>query len=136
MSIDLVKIKTVQNWPQPQSVSQLKGFLGFTRYYRRFVKGYGVIYKPLTTLLKKNQFKWSKKATDVFQALKVAMVSPPILALPNFSEEFILKIDACGMGIEVVLMQGGHPVTFISNALSPKHQALSIYKKKLLAIYM
>ena len=55
-------------------------------------------------------------------------------AMPNFSKEFTIEIDASRVGIRVVLMQKGHPLAFISIALSPKHQALSMYKKELLAI--
>ena len=54
VSIDPNKIKAIQNWPQPQNVTQLRRFLGFTGYYRGFVKSYGIICKPLTNLLKKN----------------------------------------------------------------------------------
>ena len=62
------------------------------------------------------------------------MVNPPVLALPNFSEKFIIETDASGVGIGAVLMQGGHPVAFISKAFSSRHQALSVYQKELLAI--
>ena len=62
------------------------------------------------------------------------MVSPPVLALPNFSEKFIMETDAFGGGTEAVLMQGGHPLAYISKALSSRHQALSVYEKELLAI--
>ena len=62
------------------------------------------------------------------------MITPPVLGLPNFSEDFIIETDASGIGIGVVLMQKGHPLAFISKALSPKHQSLSVYKNELLAI--
>ena len=118
----------------PKNVSQLRGFLGLTGYYKRFIKGYGSICKPLTNLLKKNQFVWTQETTEAFQTLKSAMVSPPVLALPNFSKKFIVETDASVGGIGVVLMQGGHPLAYISKALSIKHQALSVYEKELLAI--
>ena len=129
VSTDPDKIKAVQNWPQPQNVTQLRGFLGLTGYYRRFVKGYGVICKPLTNLLKKNQFRWTTEATEAFQTLKKNMISLPVLALPNFSKKFIVKTDALGVGIGAVLLQGGHPLAFFSKALSVKHQAMSVYEK-------
>ena len=134
VSTDPENIMAIQKWPQPQNVSQLRGFLGLTRYYRRFVKGYGSICKPLTTLLKKNQFHWNQEATDAFQTLKMTMITPPVLALPNFFEDFIIETNAFGIGIGAVLMQKGHPLAFISKALSPKHQSLSVYEKELLAI--
>ena len=62
------------------------------------------------------------------------MINPPVLVMPNFSEEFIVETDTLGIGIGAVLMQGGHPIAFISKALSLKHQALSVYEKELLAI--
>ena len=71
VSTDPSKIEAVQNWPLPKNVSQLRGFLGLTGYYRRFIKGYGSICKPLTSLLKKDQFKWTDKATEAFQILKM-----------------------------------------------------------------
>ena len=134
VSTDPSKIEAVQKWPQPQNVSQLRGFLGLTGYYKRFVKGYGTICKPLTSLLKKNQFKWNEEAAKAFEVLKDAMVSPLVLALPDFLREFMIETDASGIGIGAVLMQGGHPLAFISKALAPKHQCLSVYEKELLAI--
>ena len=98
------KIEAVQRWLVPTNVSQLKGFLGLIGYYRRFVKGYGSISKPLTELLKKDQFHWFEAATNAFLQLKATMVSPPILALPNFSQSFIVEIDALETDIGAVLM--------------------------------
>ena len=66
MATDPKKLEAVKQWPTPTTVSQLRGFLGFIGYYRRFVQGYGVISKPLTALLKKDQFKWTEESEKAF----------------------------------------------------------------------
>ena len=81
------------------------GILGAFYIYKRFIRSYGNIYKPLTTLLKKNLFEWTNKATVAFQALKEAMITLLVLAMPNFLEKFTVKTDASGVGIKAVLMQ-------------------------------
>ncbi|CAA0831231.1 Uncharacterized mitochondrial protein AtMg00860 [Striga hermonthica] len=85
-------------------------------------------------LLKKDQFKWGKEAEEAFNRLKGAMTPALVLALPNFDQPFIVETDASGVGIGAVLMQGGRPISFLSNALCPKNQALSIYKREFLAV--
>ena len=134
VATDPRKIEAVQQWPTPKNVTQLRGFLGLTGYYRRFVKGYGEICKPLTVLLKKEQFKWSENSDAAFLKLKAAMISLPVLALPDFTQDFIIETDALGTGIGAVLMQKGHPLAYISKALSAKHQGLSMYENELFAI--
>lgn len=123
-------------WPTPRNVTELRGFWGLTGYYRKFVQGYGIIAKPLTQLLKKQAFAWSSEAQEAFEKLKAAMMTTPVLVLPDFDQPFCIETDACATGIGAVLTQGGHPVAFYSKALGIKNQSLSIYEKEFLAIMM
>lgn len=75
-------------------------------YYRRFIRNYVVLTQPLNCLLKKNtRFKWSELASAAFDALKEAFSTAPMLALPNFNQEFIVETDASNCGIVDVLLQ-------------------------------
>nr|GEU84534.1 retrovirus-related Pol polyprotein from transposon 17.6 [Tanacetum cinerariifolium] len=74
VSTDPSKIKAILKWPTPTTIKQLKGFLGLTGYYRRFMKNYASISQPHTALLKKNAFKWSDAAELAYNYLKKAMM--------------------------------------------------------------
>ncbi|KAL9299347.1 putative nucleotidyltransferase, Ribonuclease H [Arabidopsis thaliana] len=69
VAADPEKVEAMLSWPQPKSVTELRGFLGLTGYYRRFVKNHGLIARPLTDLLKKDGFLWNEATTSSFQAL-------------------------------------------------------------------
>jgi hypothetical protein len=118
VSTDPSKIDAMVNWHVPKSLTEVRGFLGLTGYYRKFVRNYGILAKPLTSLLKSKTFSWSKEADDAFQALKQAMTFVPVLTLPDFSISFEIETDACDRGVGAVLIQNGHPVAFFSKALS------------------
>jgi len=85
VEMDEPKVQSVLAWPVPGSINQLREFLGLTGYYRCFIKGYATLAFPLTSLLKKDAFKWTPEATDAFVKLKHAITTAPVLALPNFS---------------------------------------------------
>lgn len=134
---DPKKIEAVQNWPTPTDIKQLRGFLGLSGYYRKFIKNYGVLSRPLTDLLKKDSlFHWTAQHQQCFDTLKQALISTPVLALPDFAKPFMVETDASSTGIGVVLSQAGHPVAYISKALGPKAQALSTYKKECMAVIL
>lgn len=136
VATDPQKIAAMLHWPKPTNVTEVRAFLGLTGYYRKFVKGYGILAKPLTNLLRNKTFQWTEQAQRAFDALKVAMTSTPVLTLPDFSAPFTVEIDACADGIGAVLMQEGKPVAFLSKALGEKHKHLSIYENEFLALIM
>lgn len=134
VSTDPRKIESIIKWPTPTVQKQLRSFLGLANYYRWFILSYNIIARPLKNLLTKEAFLWSTAATTVFQALKTALSTAPVLALPDFSKTFTVETDASNLGIGAVLMQDNHPICFINRALGPRHQALSVYEKELLAV--
>jgi len=134
VAMDVSKLEAVLKWLEPTNLKQLRGFLGLTGYYRRFVKSYAHIAVPLTDLLKKDSFRWTKAASLAFHQLKEAMTSAPVLAIPNFKEPFVLETDASGCGIGVVLSQNLHPVAYFSKKLSGRMQKQSVYAREFYAI--
>nr|GEZ02234.1 putative reverse transcriptase domain-containing protein [Tanacetum cinerariifolium] len=91
--VDPAKIEFVKDWASPKSPTKIHQFLGLTRYYRILIKGFSKIAKPMTKLTqRKVKFEWGDKQEAAFQLLKQKLCSAPILALPEGSEYFILKI--------------------------------------------
>jgi hypothetical protein len=96
VATDSAKVAAVQTWPQPRSLKELRGFLGLTGYYRKFIKHYGMISRPLTQLLRKGEtFQWTPTTETAFRTLKDALVNAPVLALPDFAQSFVIETGAC-----------------------------------------
>lgn len=118
----------------PRNVKHLRGFLGLTGYYRRFIQNYGQIYRPLTSLLKQDSFRGTDEAQSAFELLKQTMTNPPMLVLPDFDKPFYIETDASGTGMGAVLMHNSHPIPYISEAFFDKNVMLSSYERELFAI--
>lgn len=134
VKVDRAKIAAMLDWPQPTTITELRGFLGLTGYYRKFVRDYGLIARPLTNLLRKGTFAWSEIATEAFSKLKQALTTTPTLALPDFSLPFVIQTDASGEGICAVLSQNEKPIAFMSRTLGVSKQSWSTYAREMLAI--
>lgn len=134
IKVDQEKIAAMLHWPVPTTITELRGFLGLTGYYRKFVKDYGLIAKPLTALLKKGKFEWNQMAEEAFTKLKTAMTSTPTLAMPDFNTQFVIQTDASGDGIGAILTQNGRSLAFMSRSLGVAKRSWSTYAREMLAI--
>ncbi|CAL9014235.1 unnamed protein product [Prunus brigantina] len=134
VAVDQTKIDCIQTWSKPSSPKSLRGFLGLAGYYRKFVRNFGFIARPLTQLLKKDNFVWNHEADTAFAALKTALSSTPVLQLPDFSKQFTVECDASQGGLGAVLSQNDHPIAFLSKPLSGRNLALSVYEKEMMAV--
>ncbi|GKE23791.1 putative reverse transcriptase domain-containing protein, partial [Tanacetum coccineum] len=84
-----------KDWASPKTPTEIRQFLGFAGYYRRFIKGFSKIAKPMTKLTQKGiKFDWGEKEENAFQLIRQKLCSAPILALPEGSEDFVVYCDA------------------------------------------
>jgi hypothetical protein len=101
ISVDPAKVKEIVVWSIPTIVMEIRSFLGLAGYYRRFIKGFSKIAKPMTSLLEKGrEFKWDEKCQDSFDQLKKRLMSPPVLVMPDLQKGLDIYCDACGQGLE------------------------------------
>lgn len=123
---DPEKIRAVQEWPVPTTCRNLQRFLGFAKFYRRFIKNYIRLAAPLTKLTSvKQAFVWSPAAQSAFDNLKQLFSSAPVLIHPNPELQFVVEVDASDSGVGAVLSQRSptnqklHPCAFYSRRLTP-----------------
>lgn len=139
ISTDPAKTDSVRNWPTPTNPTDIRSFLGLASYYRRFVKKFSDVVKPLTALTQKNQpFVWTPECETAFQTMKERLTTSPILAYPQIGVPFVLDTDASNYGIGAVLSQEKEGkevvVAYASRTLSKVEQNYCVTRRELLAI--
>uniref|UniRef100_A0AAQ5ZUW2 Reverse transcriptase/retrotransposon-derived protein RNase H-like domain-containing protein n=1 Tax=Amphiprion ocellaris TaxID=80972 RepID=A0AAQ5ZUW2_AMPOC len=143
VSTDPDKIAAVAGWPHPNTTTEMRSFLGFASYYRRFVQGFAKVAAPLHQLVSEVQRaqrwsktqlladSWTEECEMSFNDLKAKLVSAPVLAYANFSLPFILEIDASFNGLGAVLSQEQEgkvrPIAYASQGLKPTEKNMSNY---------
>lgn len=138
--MDPEKVRAIQEWEAPVSVKGVQSFLGFANFYRRFIKSYSQLTKPMTDLVRKDQkFVWTDDAEQAFQKLKKIFVSAPLLVRFDHTRETVVETDASGWCIGGTLMQADdegflRPYAFYSKKMSPAECNYPIYDKEMLAI--
>uniref|UniRef100_A0A1A8MKZ8 Gypsy retrotransposon integrase-like protein 1 n=1 Tax=Nothobranchius pienaari TaxID=704102 RepID=A0A1A8MKZ8_9TELE len=138
---DPEKVQAVTEWPTPTTRKQLQRFLGFSNFYRRFIRNYSQTAAPLTNLTSINRpFVWSSKAELAFKELKSKFTNAPILHRPDPQRQFILEVDASDTGVGAVLSQIAegdkklHPCAFFSRRLTPAESRYDVGDRELLAV--
>ena len=140
IAADPNKIEKVASWPTPASTQDVQRFLGFANYYRRFIKDFAEIAKPLHRLTERtNRFCWDDKCQRAFDELRRALTSAPVLAFPDFSRPFVLDTDASDAGIGAVLSQADDEgrervVAYGSRLLSKPERRYCVTRRELLAV--
>lgn len=134
------KTEKILNWPIPKTTKQIKGFLGILGYYRKFIKDFAKLTKPLTKCLKKDaKIIHSEEFISCFSECKQLLTSDPLLKYPDFNNKFILETDASDFALGAVLSQKfednkEHPIAYASRTLNDTECKYSATEKELLAI--
>jgi hypothetical protein len=139
VSMERDKVKAIQEWPVPPTVSDLRAFLGLAGYYRRFVKGFSHLASPLTELLQTGfAFHWSEPQQQAFASLKQAITTAPVLVLPDDALPYVVTTDASGFAVGATLGQnqgkGLQPIAFLSHKMSDSERRFAVHERELLAV--
>jgi hypothetical protein len=139
ISMDKAKVQAVQEWPRPQNIKDVQSFLGFANFYRRFIKGFGTVARPLHSLTRKGStWDWNGECEASFEELKRLVTTGPVLRHWNPSDETVVETDASDFAIGAVLSQrdkdGLRPVAFISRKMTEPELNYPVHDKEFLAI--
>ena len=147
--MDPKKLKGVVDWPTPKNPTNIRQFLGFTRYYQYFVPNYSKIARPLLDLTKKTTlWHWGKEQLKAFKELKSYMCYSPVLTQPDFKWKFYLQTDASAYNVGAILLQEEekslsllkhqkptlHSTGYYSAMFTPTERNYNIYERDLLAV--
>jgi hypothetical protein len=143
--MDDVKVEKVHKWLPPSNVTEVRKFLGFTGYYRYFIKDYSKIAKPLLLLTyNTTPWHWNDEQQQAFKKLRDSMCQQPVLKQPNFTKPFAVFTDALAYGVGAILSQEGgpnaqnrtkhHPIAYYSATFTETERNYDVYDRELLAI--
>ncbi|GBG88528.1 hypothetical protein CBR_g47998 [Chara braunii] len=137
---DDAKVASIRDWPRPQTVIEVRSFLGMTDYYRLFVKNYSTIASPLTDLTRLDTpWEWAEECEAAFRKLKYALTHYEVLKLPDPDKPFVVTTDAIQYGIGAVLAQKEgpklRPIEYMSKKMPSQKLAKSTYERELYALY-
>jgi len=134
------KVDEVPSWPKPKNMKDVRKFLGLTNYYRRFIKDFAQVARPMNMLTRKDvKWQWEEEQQKAFDELKRIFTTKPVLAAPDLDKEFRVEADASNYATRGVLSMKGpnklwRPVAFISKSLSDTKRNYEIHDKEILAV--
>ena len=140
LAMDPVKLDGIASWLTPTKVKDVRSFLGFANFYRRFIPDYSNVARPLLDLTKKNlPWNWSSTCQSSFVSLKCLFLAKPVLHLPDLSAPFAVATDASKYASGAILLQTDsngdwHPCSYLSQSFSPAEHNYDIYDRELLAV--
>jgi len=140
IEIEEGKVEGVLGWPVPKTVKDVKKFLGLANYYRRFIKDFARVARPMNVLMRKDEkWWWGNEQQKAFDELKKVFTSKPVLAAPDLDKEFRVEADALNYATGGVLSmkcsdEKWRPVAFISKSLSDTERNYKIHDKEMLAV--
>lgn len=136
--VDPRKVRAIKDWPVPLTVTEVKGFLGLATYFRKFLDHFATLAHPLHQLCRKDvPYIWTPRCQAAFEAIQQALMSAPVLAMPDLgadAPEFFVHCDASIVGIGAVLVQNGRPVAYESRKLIPAECNYTTGEQELLAV--
>ena len=141
VATDPAKIAAVRDWKTPRCTQEVKSFLGFVGYYRRFCPDFATIARPLNILSSKEvQFQWGAEEETAFQRLKTLLIEAPVLTYPDPSRQYILDTDASNEAAGAVLSQmvegEERVVAYYSKTFSPPQRNYCVTRRELLAVVL
>ena len=136
IQVDSAKTAVVSDWPEPTNLKDLQRFLGLANYFRRFVPKYSEVARPLTRLTGKDAFHtpFTVEESHSFKELKKALVSPPTLAIPDFTKPFEVYVDASDIACGGILLQNKQPVAYHSKTFTPAERNYPVHDRECLGI--
>jgi hypothetical protein len=139
LEVDKAKVEVIEKLPYPTCVKDVRSFLGHAGFYRRFIKDFSKICKPLTNLTMKDaEFNFDKPCVDAFDRIKKALISAPILRPPNWDVPFEIMCDASDFAVGAVLGQRidnkPHVIYYASKVLDEAQMNYTTTEKEFLAV--